>query len=161
MKALLSTTNDRTLAFLRIALGIVMFPHGAQKMLGWFGGGGFEATMAGMSKGFPAPIVFLVIVAEFFGAIALIFGLLGRLSAFGIAAVMAGAVFAVHLSNGFFMNWMGNQAGEGYEFHLLAIGLALPIVFRGSGAWSIDGWLASRLGRQSDLTVGAATPQAS
>lgn len=159
MKALLSTTNDKTLTFLRIVLGLVMFPHGAQKMLGWFGGGGFEATMAGMSKGFPAPVVFLVIVAEFIGAIALVFGLLGRVSAFGIAAVMAGAIFAVHLPNGFFMNWMGNQAGEGFEFHLLALGLALPIVLRGSGAWSVDAWLVSRFGRTREVPLGGAAAQ--
>lgn len=161
MKSILSTTNDRTLTFLRMVLGLVMFPHGAQKLLGWFGGRGFEATMAGMSKTLPAPIVLLVIAAEFFGSLALIFGFLGRLSAFGIAAVMVGAVLTVHLSNGFFMNWMGNQAGEGFEFHLLALGLALPVVFRGSGAWSIDGWLASRIGARRETVAGASVPQAS
>jgi putative oxidoreductase len=116
-----------------------MFPHGAQKLLGWFGGGGFAGTMQGMTgMGLPAVVVFLVILAEFFGSLSLITGVLGRLGAFGILSVMLGALFMVHLPNGFFMNWMGNQKGEGFEYHLLAIGMALAILIRGSGAFSVD-----------------------
>lgn len=139
LKKLMQTDDDVGRLIVRLALGIVMFPHGAQKLLGWFGGGGFAGTMQGMtSMGLPAVVVFLVILCEFFGSLSLISGFLGRVGAFGILCVMLGAVFTVHLPNGFFMNWMGNQKGEGYEYHLLAIGMALAIILKGSGAFSID-----------------------
>lgn len=94
---------DTAVYVLRLALGAVIFPHGAQKMLGWFGGYGFSATMQGMSSSMELPgfMVFLVIMIEFVGAIALIFGFLGRLMAFGIGVVMAGAMFIAHWANGF------------------------------------------------------------
>jgi putative oxidoreductase len=139
LKKLMQTDEDVGMLIVRLALGIVMFPHGAQKLLGWFGGGGFAATMQGMTgMGLPAVIVFLVILCEFFGSLSLISGFLGRVGAFGIFCVMLGAILKVHLPNGFFMNWMGNQKGEGFEYHLLAIGMALAIMVRGSGAFSID-----------------------
>lgn len=139
LKKLMQTDEDVGLLIVRLTLGLVMFPHGAQKMLGWFGGGGFAGTMQGMtSMGLPAVAVFLVILAEFFGSISLISGFLGRVGALGILCVMLGAIFMVHLPNGFFMNWMGNQKGEGYEYHLLAIGMALAILIKGSGSLSID-----------------------
>ncbi|HYX26581.1 MAG TPA: DoxX family protein [Thermoanaerobaculia bacterium] len=139
LRKLMQTDEHAGMLIVRLALGIVMFPHGAQKMLGWFGGQGFAATMHGMTgMGLPAVVVFLVICCEFFGSLALIFGFLGRLGALGILAVMLGAVFTVHLHNGFFMNWMGNQKGEGYEYHLLAIGFALAVLVKGSGSLSID-----------------------
>ncbi len=139
LKKLMQTDDDTGMLIVRLALGIVMFPHGAQKLLGWFGGGGYAATMEGMTKmGLPAAIVFLVIICEFFGALSLITGLLGRLGAFGILCVMLGAIFLVHLPNGFFMNWMGNQKGEGIEYHILAIGIALAVIIKGSGRLSID-----------------------
>ena len=123
----------------RLFLAGVMFPHGAQKLLGWFGGGGFSATMQGMTgMGLPAVIVFLVIVAEFFGSLGLITGFLTRVSALGITAVMLGAIASVHASNGFFMNWSGKQAGEGFEYHLLALGIALALLIRGGGLFSVD-----------------------
>ena len=126
-------------AALRIFAGAAFFTHGAQKLLGWFGGGGYSATMEGMTKmGMPAVVVFLVIIAEFFGALGLITGFLGRVAAFGVLCVMLGAIFLVHLPNGFFMNWMGNQKGEGIEYHILAIGMALAIIIKGSGRLSID-----------------------
>ncbi len=133
-------TDDSVVGFiLRLTLGIVFFPHGAQKMLGWFGGGGFAGTMAGMTKmGLPAAIVFLVILIEFFGALALLLGFLGRLAALGIGIVMVGAVATVHISNGFFMNWMGNHKGEGFEYHLLVLGIVAALLVTGSGRWSID-----------------------
>ena len=135
----MQTDDDVGRLIVRLALGLVMFPHGAQKLLGWFGGGGFNETLQGMTKmGLPAAVVLLVILAEFFGSISLITGFLGRIGAFGILCVMLGALFMVHLPNGFFMNWMGNQKGEGYEYHLLAIGMALAILVKGSGAFSID-----------------------
>jgi putative oxidoreductase len=139
MKKVMATGNDVALTILRVVLGTVFFAHGAQKMLGWFGGFGFHGTM-GMftSMGMPAPVALLVISAEFFGGLGLIFGLLTRIAAFGIGADMIGAIFLVHLPNGFFMNWMGAQKGEGFEFHLLAIAMAAALLLRGAGAFSLD-----------------------
>lgn len=142
IRKLLATNTDILQLILRLTLGIVMFPHGAQKLLGWFGGGGFSATMQGMTgMGLPSVIVFLVIVAEFFGSLGLITGFLTRFSAFGIAIVMLGAVATVHAKVGFFMNWMGQQQGEGFEYHLLVLGIALALMIRGGGAYSVDGAL--------------------
>jgi putative oxidoreductase len=139
LRRLMLTDDDISRTLVRLFLGLVMFPHGAQKMLGWFGGGGFSGTMQGMTgMGLPAIVVFLVILIEFFGSLGLILGFLGRVSAFGVLCVMLGAIFTVHLPNGFFMNWMGNQKGEGFEYHLLAIGMALAIITKGSGAYSAD-----------------------
>ena len=139
LRRLMLTDDDASRALVRLVLGLVMFPHGAQKLLGWFGGGGFSGTMQGMTgMGLPAVVVFLVIVIEFFGALGLIVGFLGRVAAFGVLCVMLGAIFTVHMQNGFFMNWMGNQAGEGFEYHLLAIAMALAVILKGSGAWSVD-----------------------
>ena len=117
-----------------------MFPHGAQKVLGWFGGYGFSGTMQFFTEqmGIPAVLAFLAIAVEFLGPVALVAGLGARLAAAGVAVNMAVAVWLVHLPNGFFMNWFGNQKGEGFEYHLLAIALALVVVIRGSGAWSLD-----------------------
>ncbi len=145
LRALTATDRNVSTTLLRLTLGVVMFPHGAQKMLGWFGGPGFSSTVEGLAQhaGLPAFVAVLVICAEFFGSLALIVGLFSRAATLGIAAVMVGAIFIAHLSNGFFMNWYGAQAGEGYEYHLLAIGIALAIAIKGSGAFSLDG-LVSR-----------------
>jgi putative oxidoreductase len=144
LRKLTATGNDLTLTLLRLVAGIVFFAHGAQKMLGWFGGFGFKGTMGFFTQQMhiPAPFALLAIFAEFFGGIGLILGLLGRIAAFGIAVNMCVAVFMVHLPNGLFMNWYGNQKGEGFEFHLLAIAIALTIMARGSGALSVDRALA-------------------
>jgi len=144
LKKLMQTDDDAGMLIVRLALGIVMFPHGAQKLLGWFGGGGYTATMQGMSQMLPAVIVFLVIFCEFFGSLSLIAGFLGRLGALGVLCVMVGAVLTVHLHNGFFMNWGGKQAGEGFEYHILAVGIALAILIKGSGRFSIDRALSDR-----------------
>lgn len=143
----LSTDRDRTLLLQRAALGAIMFPHGAQKLLGWFGGFGFSGTMGFFTETMhlPAPLALLIIVAESLGALGLVLGAGTRLAALGIAAVMVGAIFTTHLPFGFFMNWFGAQQGEGIEFHLLALALALPLVVRGAGALSVDGALAARL----------------
>ena len=136
---LITTNNDIIPLILRLTLAAVMFPHGAQKVLGWFGGGGYNATLQGMTgSGLPAAIVILVMIAEFLGSLGLIFGFLTRLSALGIISVMLGAIFTVHRHNGFFMNWAGNQAGEGFEYHLLVIGIAVALLIKGGGALSID-----------------------
>lgn len=134
----------------RLTLGIVMFPHGAQKMLGWFGGYGFSATMNAFTQQMhiPAPLAFLAIMAEFAGSLGLIFGCLSRVAAFGIATNMVVAIATVHAANGFFMNWNGNQKGEGFEYHLLAIGLALIVMIYGAGRASIDGLIAGRTGKK-------------
>ncbi len=134
------TSDDFGPLIARVVLGIVIFPHGAQKLLGWFGGPGFDGTMQLFTgtMGIPWIFAFLAIIAEFFGALGLISGLLGRVAAFGIACVMVVAVFMGHLSNGFFMNWFGTQQGEGFEYHLLALGLAVVVLLKGSGIWSAD-----------------------
>lgn len=137
---IIRTDDDKVLTLLRVALGIVVFPHGAQKLLGWFGGFGYTGTMGfltGMMH-IPYPLALLVIAAEFFGALGLIVGFLGRIAAFGIAVNFIVVMFLVHLPNGFFMNWTGQQKGEGYEFFILLIAMAIAILIRGSGAWSID-----------------------
>jgi putative oxidoreductase len=143
LRKLLSTPNDMTLTLVRLVLGIVFFAHGAQKMLGWFGGFGFQGTMGFFThNGIPAPLAFLAICAEFFGGLGLIFGLLSRIAAFGIMVNMLVAIVTVHRFNGLFMNWFGNQKGEGYEYHLLAIVLCLVVIIKGAGAFSIDRALA-------------------
>lgn len=135
-------------AILRLVLGVVFFSHGAQLMLGWWGGHGFSASMSGFEHGgIPAALAFLAIAAEFFGAIGLILGLLGRVAAFGIFCTMAVAIVKVHLPNGFFMNWTGQQKGEGFEYHLLAMAMAVAIMIAGSGAWSLDRLLINSLDR--------------
>ncbi len=116
-------TNDSFVSLIaRLALGFAMFPHGAQKTLGWFGGYGFGSTMNFFTGQLhiPALFAFLAITAEFAGSIGLVTGFLSRVSAFGIAVTMLVAALMVHASNGFFMNWAGNQKGEGFEYHLLA-----------------------------------------
>jgi putative oxidoreductase len=149
MKAfqILFKTNDSFAPLLaRLTLGIVMFPHGAQKVLGWFGGYGFSGTMNFFTQQMhiPAPLAFLAIAAEFAGSIGLIVGCLSRVAAFGIATNMVVAIATVHASNGFFMNWYGNQKGEGFEYHLLAIGLALIIMVCGGGKASLDYFISHR-----------------
>lgn len=140
LKRLMWTDDSIGMFLVRVFLGIVIFPHGAQKLLGWFGGNGFAGTMDYFTTqmGIPAALVFLLMIAEFFGGIALVAGFLGRVAAFGVLSVMLGAVFMVHLPHGFFMNWQGNQQGEGFEYHLLAIGMALAVIAQGSGRWSVD-----------------------
>jgi putative oxidoreductase len=143
-RKLLATPSDLTLTLVRLVLGVTFFMHGAQKLLGWFGGHGFHATMGLFTQqmGIPAPLAFLAICAEFFGGLGLIVGLLGRIAALGIIVNMLVAIAKVHSANGFFMNWTGQQKGEGYEYHLLAIALALVVLIKGSGAMSIDGAIA-------------------
>ncbi len=147
---LLETSDDPALAIVRVTLGLVFLAHGAQKVFGWFGGHGFSATMAGFEHmGIPPILAFLAIAAEFLGGLGLLLGLLGRIAAFGILCNMLVAVFKVHAANGFFMNWTGQQKGEGFEYHLLAIAMALAIMIRGSGAISADRAIAGRLSGSS------------
>jgi putative oxidoreductase len=140
--------TDRRLAptVARLALGLVMLPHALQKAFGWFGGHGFMNTYSAFTNTMhiPGPLAFLAIVTEIVCAIALIVGALSRLAAAGIIAVMLGAVAYAHLPNGFFMNWTGEQAGEGFEYHLLAIALGLVVVLAGGGRVSVDRALMRR-----------------
>jgi len=144
MKFLLKTNNSFAPTLARITLGLVMFPHGAQKVLGWFGGYGFHGSMNFFTEQMHIPTVFavLAIAAEFLGSLGLITGFLSRIAAFGIAVNMIVAVKMVHAANGFFINWFGNQKGEGYEYHLLAIGLALIVMIYGAGKASVDAAIA-------------------
>jgi putative oxidoreductase len=140
-KKLLQTQDDISSFVLRVLLGIVMFPHGAQKLLGWFGGYGFSGTMGFFTDkmGIPVVFAFLVIITEFFGSLALIAGFATRLAAFGIGCIMLVATLMVHLPHGFFMNWAGKQQGEGFEFHLLAMAISVALMISGAGRWSVDG----------------------
>ena len=139
-RKLLATSDDWTVTMLRLVMGVIFFAHGAQKALGWFGGYGFSGTMGFFTQQMhiPAVFAFLAICAEFLGGIGLILGVLGRVAAFGIACNMLVAVMMVHAQNGFFMNWSGQQKGEGFEFHLLALAIAAVLMIRGSGALSVD-----------------------
>lgn len=143
-RKLIQTGDDRVATILRLILGGVMFGHGAQKTLGLFGGYGFTGTMGFFTQQLhiPAGFAFLAILAEFAGSIGLITGTLTRVAALGILGTMLVAVLVVHLQFGFFMNWGGNLKGEGFEYHLLAIGIALALIFRGGGALSVDRVLA-------------------
>ena len=140
MKPILATANDTTIAICRLVLGVIFFVHGAQLTLGWFGGYGFRGTMHFMTAGLGIPAIFAAvgILAQFFGGLGLVVGLLGRVAAFGIACAMIVAIIKVHLPVGFFMNWYGVQKGEGYEYHLLVLALCLLILVKGSGALSLD-----------------------
>jgi putative oxidoreductase len=148
MRKLFATSENVGLTILRLGLGAVFFAHGAQKTLGWFGGPGFSAMMTGFeSGGIPAPFAFLAIMAEFLGGIGLLLGLLTRIAAFGITCNMLVAIFSVHLPNGFFMNWTGQQKGEGYEYHVLVLAMALMIMIQGAGRLSLDLAIGGRSGR--------------
>lgn len=137
--SLLRTDQDFAVFIARIVLGFVMLPHGLQKSLGMFGGSGFTGTVDFfVGSGIPYFVAVLIILGESLGALGLILGFLSRLCALGIAIIMLGAIFMVHLPNGFFMNWFGSAAGEGYEYHMLAVGLAFVVLIKGGGKWSVD-----------------------
>jgi putative oxidoreductase len=140
MMKVLQTKDSLVLTITRIMLGLVLFPHGAQKLLGWFGGYGFEGTMGFLTgmMNLPWILAFLVIIIEFFGALALIFGMATRLVSAAIIALFTGIIFTTHGQFGFFMNWGGQQGGEGYEYHLLVIAMAVSLLIGGAGKWSVD-----------------------
>jgi putative oxidoreductase len=150
---LLRTDNDIATATVRLALGVVFFAHGAQKLLGWFGGYGFTGTM-GFFTGvlhIPAIFAFLAIAAEFFGGLGLIFGFLTRIAAVGVLSNMIVAIALVHSQFGFFMNWTGTQKGEGYEYHLVVLAVTALLIIRGAGAVSLDRLLSSPAKRSTQL----------
>ncbi|MDX5420972.1 MAG: DoxX family protein [Hymenobacteraceae bacterium] len=143
---LYATPDTWSLTIVRIFLGLVIFPHGAQKLLGWFGGHGPAGFMGAFEQmsGLPGFLAWLVIIIEFFGALCLILGLWTRLWAFCVLCLFTGIFLIVHLQYGFFMNWTGDKAGEGYEFHLLVIGMAWGLTVGGAGQLSIDRAMATR-----------------
>ena len=152
-RTLISTRPDAGTLAARLTLATIMIPHGLQHALGLFGGYGFGGTLGWMTKtlGFPAPLAALAIVTELIAPVALLLGLGGRLAALGIIGIMAGAI-TTHAPNGFFMNWFGAlpAGSEGFEYHLLAIGLGIVAALNGSGALSVDGWISTRF---SDTTT--------
>ena len=137
---LLKTKDDFKLTLIRVVAGGVMIAHGVQKLLGWFGGVGFTNTMQVFTHaiGVPAPLAFLVIIVESFGALGVILGCLSRIAAFGMVVDMVAAVLMVHIHFGFFMNWSGTHKGEGFEYHLMMIAMSLVVMIWGGGAFSID-----------------------
>ena len=139
MHWLFHTHKNMALTIVRVMLGVVFFPHGAQKMLGWYGGPGFAMSMYFFEhQGIPTVFAFLAIAAEFFGALGLLLGFLTRVAAFGILVDMIVAIATVNFPNGMFMNWTGEQGGEGFEFHLLVIAIAAGLMLKGAGAFSVD-----------------------
>ena len=142
------TNPDWIETLIRITLGVVFFAHGAQKLLGWFGGSGLKETMRTMHQflGLPIPMAFLAIATEFFGGAGLMVGLLSRVAALGIGVTMVVAILMVHGRYGLFLNWFGDRKGHGIEYHLLAIALAAVIIVRGAGAASLDRLLYSSIG---------------
>lgn len=146
MKTILKTNNDWTGLFLRLTIAIVIFPHGAQKLLGWFGGYGFTGTMQFFTEtiGLPWIIGFGVIILEFFGSILLLFGIGSRVLAVAFTMLAIGITFTSHVQNGFFINWFGNQPGEGFEYFLLLAGLGIALMLNGSGRYSFDKIFYSR-----------------
>jgi putative oxidoreductase len=149
VRKLFETYDSGSQLILRVMLGVVMFPHGAQKLLGWFGGLGFAGTMNMFTDKMhiPAVFAFLVIITESLGSLALIAGFLTRVVAFGIFCIMVVAIAMVHWPNGFFMNWSGIQAGEGFEYHLLVIAIALVLMIWGGGRDSVDREITRRIKR--------------
>jgi len=145
-KKLINTDNDTALLVLRLALGVVFYFHGMQKLTTMYGGYGFTGTMGFFTEklGIPALFAFLAIMAEGIGWAGLISGLLTRVAAFGITVNMIVAVYMLHWQNGIFMNWFGNQKGEGFEYHILAIAIGVVLIIKGGGALSLDRVLADK-----------------
>jgi len=147
MKKLFETDEAWTGLILRVMLGVVMFPHGAQKLLAWYGGFGFAGTLGFFTEQMHLPwlVALLVIIGESFGSLGLLIGLLTRFTAASMALIMVGAIGLVHWPNGFFMNWFGKQAGEGFEDHLLVIAICAALIITGAGKWSVDSVIAKKL----------------
>jgi len=144
MKALFDqsifTSHSHAALAIRIVLAIVLFAHGAQSMLGWYGGSGFHASMIYLTsvERLPAFVAFSVITLQFVGPVLLAAGFFTRIVSVAIAGMFLGMIVTVHLDHGFFMNWFGTQHGEGYEYHILVIGLCIALIIQGAGALSVD-----------------------
>ncbi|HEY9559987.1 MAG TPA: DoxX family protein [Anseongella sp.] len=139
-QSIIKTTDSLAAFLLRIGLAVVIFPHGAQKVLGWFGGGGFQGTLDGMTAGagLPVLVVILVMLIEFIGPLLLVLGVYTRIVALAMFGLFVGIVFFAHSSNGFFMNWGGQKPGEGFEYHLLVLAISMALISIGGGRWSVD-----------------------
>lgn len=149
MKSLLNTDSNNWSALIaRLALTIVVLPHGAQKLLGLFGGYGFQGTMGFLTTqaGLPSAVAVFVILIESIAPLFLLFGLFTRFAALGVFGLFLGVMLKVHLANGFFMNWYGAQKGEGIEFFILILGLAAALIVSGGGKWSLDAALSKKVG---------------
>jgi putative oxidoreductase len=159
IESLIGTHADWTVGIARIVLGLIFFAHGAQKMLGWYGGPGLAKTMSMFTKHLhlPSAFAFLVIAGECFAGIGLIVGLFSRIAALVIALMMVGAIATVHFRYGHFLNWFGSQEGHGIEYHLLAIALALVVVVKGAGAFSLDRLVHEHVWRLEESAIGADT----
>jgi len=156
---MLGTDGDWVVTIVRIVLGVVFFAHGAQKTLGWFGGQGLQSTLRVFREQLriPAPLAILAVAAEFLGGLGLLVGLLSRIAALGIAVVMLVALLTVHWKFGFFMNWYGEQRGNGIEYHVLVLVLALVVIIKGGGPSSLDQVLYKHIFTQDGVTLGAGT----
>ena len=141
MRRILETNPESTSALVaRLFLAVVVFPHGAQKMLGWFGGNGFPGSINFLTQGAGLPwiIGFLELIIEFFAPLFLVPGFLTRVAAFAIGVEFTGVVLKAHINNGFFMNWAGTQKGEGIEYFIILLGVALALIIAGGGKASVD-----------------------
>lgn len=156
---LIGTDGDWAIAVARIVLGIVFFAHGAQKTFGWFGGSGLRATLSSFEEHLKIPpaLGLLAILTELLGGLGLLFGLLTRIAALGIAVVMCIAIFGVHRKFGFFMDWYGQKQGHGIEYHLLVLALALIVIVKGAGAFSLDQLLYQHISQPSSASREADT----
>ncbi len=156
---MLGTDGDWVITIVRIVLGVVFFAHGAQKAFGWFGGAGLQSTVRVFREHLqiPAPLALLSVAAEFLGGLGLIVGLLSRIAAHAIAVVMIVAILAVHRKFGFFMNWYGEKQGHGIEYHILVLALALAVMIKGAGAFSLDQVLYQHISNQNGVSLGAGT----
>ena len=163
LRKLLATRADQGALAGRVVLGAILLPHGFQHALGLFGGYGFSGTLGWMTDtlGFPAPLAALAIVTELLAPFSLMLGLGGRLAALGAIGLMAGAA-STHAANGFFMNWSGTlpAGAEGFEYHLLAIGLGAVVAINGSGAVSVDRWISTRAARRNLANASTSRRQA-
>lgn len=146
LQAFVQTNSSWIPTLARVALGVVILPHGLQKTLGWFGGYGFANTMSWFTGTMHVPWIFgfAAILAESLGALALIAGFATRAAAAGVGAVFVVAIATVHATNGFFMNWSGAQKGEGIEYFILGLTLVAIVLIQGGGAASVDRLLTNK-----------------
>ncbi len=156
IESLTGTHADWIVGIARVVLGIIFFAHGAQKMLGWYGGSGLANSMRTFTDHLhlPSTLAFLVIAGELVSGVGLIVGLFSRIAAVFIALTMVGAIATVHFRFGLFMDWFGSQKGHGIEYHLLAIVLALVVVVKGGGAFSLDGLVHQHVSRLEQSAAG-------
>ncbi len=146
MDLLFGTYPSWSLLIVRVVLGVIFFAHGAQKVFGWFGGHGLQGTIGYFQQALRIPPALTVLAAltECFGGLAMVVGLLSRLAALGLIAVMLVAMAKVHWPHGFFLNWsLQPGKGHGFEMNLALIGMALAVLVGGAGALSIDRLITS------------------